>query len=367
MRSLYIHIPFCEQKCYYCDFCSFVVGENDIECYIKKLCAEIVKKGTGEPLKSVYIGGGTPSLLNNVQIVTILESTQKAFTINSECEISIECNPNSLTIDKLKAYKDGGINRISIGVQSLNDDILKAIGRVHTSLDVYKIADKIACYIPNFNFDVMIGLPNLTIEDLINTLEKLISFAPTHISMYSLILESGTPLYKRVKQKFVQLPNADYVVEQYDAGLKCLQSNGYDRYEISNFAKQGYQCKHNLQYWQCGEYYGVGLNAHSYIDGARYCNTDSLEEYLKGDFQPNYLEHLTQSEKIEECIMLAMRTACGLNTVNLKAQLGYDIIKEKSKEIDWLIKNKFIERQGDNLCICKDKFYVSNSIIEKLL
>ena len=213
----------------------------------------------------------------------------------------------------------------------------------------------------------MIGLPcqdNISVQQ---TLNNLIAFEPTHISMYSLILENNTPLFNRVKNKQIVLPNEDEVVEQYELGNQILSSNGYERYEISNFAKNGYECKHNLHYWECGEYIGVGLSAHSYLAGKRFCNTQNMREYLKGDYKPVYVEELTNDEKIEEYIMLSLRTSKGLNLSKLQKELKYDLLIKKQKEIKWLIQNNFIEKQGNFIRILPDKFYVSNAIIEKLI
>ncbi len=367
MKSLYIHIPFCESKCSYCDFCSFVSNEEIKEQYVKKLCTEIRAKGTSERLYSIFIGGGTPSVLSIKQIEKIINAVQTSFILNENIEISIESNPNSLSIDKLQAYKDLGINRISVGVQSLDNKVLETIGRIHKAEDVYKIAPHLSKYIPNYNFDIMIGLPcqdNISVQQ---TLNNLIAFDPTHISMYSLILENNTPLFNRVKNKQIVLPNEDEVVEQYELGNQILSSNGYERYEISNFAKNGYECKHNLHYWECGEYIGVGLSAHSYLAGKRFCNTQNMREYLKGDYKPVYVEELTNDEKIEEYIMLSLRTSKGLNLSKLQKELKYDLLIKKQKEIKWLIQNNFIEKQGNFIRILPDKFYVSNAIIEKLI
>ena len=209
MKSLYIHIPFCQQKCYYCDFCSFVCSDDTQQKYVDKLIEELKFKGTKEQLKSVFIGGGTPSCLSENLIAKIMTAVSTYFEINETTEITIECNPNSLNEQKLKAYKCAGINRLSLGVQSLNDKILKTIGRIHTCKEFYQIAPLIQKYFSNFNFDIMIGLPNQTNFDVVDTIKKLMQFSPTHISMYSLILEENTKLFNQVQNNEIKLPLND--------------------------------------------------------------------------------------------------------------------------------------------------------------
>lgn len=367
MKSLYIHIPFCEKKCNYCDFCSFQSTEEQRETYVNTLIKEIDKIATSEPLKSIFIGGGTPSLLKAPQIGRIIDKVRKVFYIDEKCEITIECNPNSLSEEKIKIYQECGVNRLSIGVQTLNDDILKTIGRVHTSQDFYKIAEVIAKYFNNYNFDLMVGLPNQTLTDVENTINNCLKFMPTHISLYSLILESKVPLERSVKSGEIILPNEDDVVEQYTLGAEMVERAGLARYEISNFAKSGCESIHNLHYWACGEYYGVGLSSHSYVDGKRFSNTTSLSEYLKAEFTPQNIEILSRNEQIEERIMLALRMTKGLNLTELKAQLNYDLLYEKADKIKNMFAHKLIEIDGDYLRISPNQFYISNAIIEELI
>ena len=368
MKSLYIHIPFCQQKCYYCDFCSFVCSDDTQQKYVDKLIEEIKFKGTKEQLKSVFIGGGTPSCLSENLIAKIMTAVSTYFEINETTEITIECNPNSLNEQKLKAYRCAGINRLSLGVQSLNDTILKTIGRIHTCKEFYNIAPLIQKYFSNFNFDIMIGLPNQTNFDVVDTIKKLMQFSPTHISMYSLILEENTKLFNQVQNNEIKLPLNDDVVDQYIIGLNTLKEFGFYRYEISNFCKKGYESKHNLNYWECGEYYGVGVSAHSYLNNERFSNTNNLIDYTNcKNFEPIFKEKLTSKELIEERIMLGLRTEKGLNIYRLKQDLNYDILKEKGDVIQNLLDNKFVKIEENHLKICEDKFYVSNSIIEKLI
>ena len=368
MRSLYIHIPFCERKCLYCDFCSSVYTDEIKNKYVDKLIHEIQSKGTQEKLKSVFIGGGTPSLLDLIQINKIMDEVNKSFGIDKNTEVTIECNPNSIDEEKMIEYRKLGINRIGLGVQVLDDEILKLIGRVHKCIDVYRVAEKISKYFDNYNFDIMIGLPNLSSLILKNTIQKLLEFKPTHISMYSLILEENTKLYELVKNKKIILPNDDEVVKQYELGMKILCENNFHRYEISNFCKCNFESKHNLNYWQCGEYYGVGLSAHSYLNNQRFCNTNNIYEYLESkDYEPVFLETLSNKEKIEERIMLGLRLEDGIDITNLKKELNYDLMSEKQTIINELIRKNFIIFENNRIKIYPDKFYISNQIIEQLI
>ena len=365
MKSLYIHIPFCESKCYYCDFCSFKADDNIKNQYVAKLLCEIDNLPENITLKSVFIGGGTPSLLDIELVKQIFTKIKSKFLLCDNCEITIECNPNSLTEDKMKAYKELGINRLSIGVQTLNDELLKEIGRVHTKQDFLEVAGLIPKYFQNYNFDLMIGLPNQTKKDIESTIKECLSFNPTHISLYSLILEPNTKLEQQVKNGEVNLPNEDEVTILYDQARKLLEDLGFSRYEISNFCKQNFESVHNFHYWQSGEYYGVGLSAHSFINGVRYYNTSNMQDYISGNFEPIYKEELTTQEQITEHIMLELRTAKGLNHKNLKNKFNYDILLAKEEALKEIA--SFVEINDTFIKIKDDSFYVSDSIILKLL
>ena len=365
MKSLYIHIPFCESKCYYCDFCSFKADDNIKNQYVAKLLCEIDNLPENITLKSVFIGGGTPSLLDIELVKQIFTKIKSKFLLCDNCEITIECNPNSLTEDKMKAYKELGINRLSIGVQTLNDELLKEIGRVHTKQDFLEVARLIPKYFQNYNFDLMIGLPNQTKKDIESTIKECLSFNPTHISLYSLILEPNTKLEQQVKNGEVNLPNEDEVTILYDQARKLLEDLGFNRYEISNFCKPNFESVHNFHYWQSGEYYGVGLSAHSFINGVRYYNTSNMQDYISGNFEPIYKEELTTQEQITEHIMLELRTAKGLNHKNLKNKFNYDILLAKEEALKEIA--SFVEINDTFIKIKDDSFYVSDSIILKLL
>ena len=355
--SIYVHIPFCKSKCYYCSFCSFANCENNYQNYFKSLCYEIEnssKKYLDYTVNTIFFGGGTPSVVPSEFIEITLKTIKKYFKITKNCEISIECNPESVTEEKLQAYKYVGFNRLSFGVQSLNDKLLKNINRVHSSLQA-KQAINLAKQIgfKNINADVMLGLPNQTLSDAKDTVKNLIDLGLTHISLYTLILEENTPLYNFVSTKKITLPTEDETVEMFDACLNLLNKNNYIRYEVANFSKKGKECKHNLGYWTNKNYVGFGLSAHSKIENIRFYNTDNINKYLNKEFISN-TEELTSSQIREEKIMLGLRTNKGINL---------SLVRNKQKEIETLKQNNFIEIKNNRVIATTKGMYVLNQII----
>lgn len=366
MTSLYVHIPFCESKCYYCDFCSGKYNNDVIEKYFDKLVDEITRLRIADTIKTIFIGGGTPSSVSSTYIGKIMDAIYKNYRVAESSEISIECNPNSLTKDKVNDYKKFGINRVSLGVQTTSNELLKAIGRIHNFAEFQIAAETIAANFDNYNFDLMLGLPNQTLKGIEKMLTDVLKYNPPHISAYSLILEPNTPLSKMVANKTLVLPNDDLVVKQYDLVYQILNQNNIKRYEISNFAKPEFECKHNLNYWTCGEYLGFGLSAHSYKSGVRFSNTSDMKEYINGTTK-SFEETLTLQEKKEEMIMLALRTEQGLDLNQYSQNFGENLLQQKKKQIANLQKANLIVVDEKNLKIAPNAFYISNSIIEELI
>ncbi len=361
--AIYVHIPFCESKCIYCDFASFCNAENEKERYFKTLENEI--KNTpykGREVDTIYIGGGTPSCVKVEYIEALLVTIRKTFVLSNDVEISIECNPNSVNLEKLKRYKSIGINRLSFGVQSLHNDALKTIGRLHTSemaLNAIKMAQNVG--FKNINADLLIGLPNSTADGLIEDAYKLLDAGVTHISAYMLQVEEGAKLYGLVKSGKVILPTDDESVAQYDALVSAQEKRGFSRYEISNFALKNFECKHNLKYWSGEEYIGFGLGAHSYLGDVRWANARDFAGYYNGEIKE---EHLTTEEKIEEKIMLGLRCKLGFSKGEL-ARLGYKI-DDKTNYKNYLTKGILLEK-GDRVYLKPEFYGVSNYIIANLL
>lgn len=372
--GLYIHIPFCVKKCDYCDFISYTNCQNNICEYVHALCTEIELEkdyGKNRIVDTIYFGGGTPSYIEAKYIAQIMQVIRQNFTVDSHAEITIECNPNSVTREKIATYLKAGINRISVGLQAKQKPILKAIGRVH-SLQDYKEAVSIIkeVGVANINTDVMFGLPKQSYRSIASTLKLAIKYS-THISAYSLILEEGTPLYKSVQERRVKLPKEDKVVGWYKRATKYLKRHGYERYEVSNFARSGYECQHNLHCWQYDDYLGVGVASSSKIGDRRWTRTKDLGEYCtlikEGQSTVAEEEKLSKAEQLEEYIMLGLRTRDGIRLDSLFDLFGYDLLKEKSEAINRLQSHHLIELQENTIRLQDDGYYVMNSIIVELL
>ena len=313
--ELYIHIPFCIRKCAYCDFLSGPADDKTIECYVGKLMEEIQAHGASNlaceaMVTTVFLGGGTPSVLSGSQMKRIMESVRTHFSIAEDAEISMEANPGTVTKEKLDAYREAGINRISFGLQSVNNEELKLLGRIHTYeefLESYRLARE--CGFENINVDLISAIPGQTMESWEESIKKVMVLEPEHISAYSLIIEEGTPFFKiygEGAEGEYLLPSEEDEREMYRRTEELLEEAGYHRYEISNYTKQGRECRHNLGYWERKNYLGIGLGASSLIDNVRYKNTECLEDYIQWSCDLNKIqkdrEILSKAEQMEEFI-----------------------------------------------------------------
>ncbi|MBR3460139.1 MAG: radical SAM family heme chaperone HemW [Clostridia bacterium] len=339
MAGLYIHIPFCRRKCAYCDFVSFA-DRVDFLPYTAALITEmrlyspLIKE---KSFDTVFIGGGTPSLLPAGLISRILDEARECFDVAEDAEITIECNPESIDEIKLNEYKASGVNRLSIGMQSSDDKVLAAIGRIHDkarSLSAYALAENAG--FTNINIDIMHGLPLQSMESYLDSVRLASELGAQHISSYSLILEEHTRLYDEVVSGKLALPDEDDTADMQDAGITLLESLGYKRYEISNFAKAGFECRHNINYWNNGDYLGLGVNAHSalYIRDkwVRFRNHETIEEYVK-TLGENKLP-LAETQEVEredemfECIMMGLRKIEGVNRAEFEKRFGIDPVEQ---------------------------------------
>lgn len=317
--SLYIHIPFCISKCSYCDFLSFPSDEETKQRYVDSLCYELQSYSLTQKdsIGTIFVGGGTPTSLSGKQLKQIFDCVFEYYHVIDDCEISIEINPKTLDEEKLKYLKEGPINRVSIGLQSVFDHHLKMLSRIHSYddfLDTYKGVQSAG--ISNINIDLMFGLPNQTFEEWIETLEKIVALDPTHISAYGLIVEEHTPFYRMYHNGELKLPDEEIERRMYYFTESYLKEQGIYQYEISNYAKSGYECKHNLSYWTDINYIGVGLGASSYILGSRYVNTDDLEHYINN---ASHIEEIrtktsepSRNRRLEEVIFLGLRLNKGI-------------------------------------------------------
>ncbi|TFZ40045.1 oxygen-independent coproporphyrinogen III oxidase [Soehngenia longivitae] len=368
--GIYIHIPFCIKKCDYCDFISVKLNDGLIEEYINDLIKEIEiysKLISKYVIDSIFIGGGTPSSIDSKFIGKIFEKLYSSFNIDSKAEITIEVNPGTINKKKLEAYKDFGINRISLGAQSLNDKILQNIGRIHNEQDILNTIKLIKLEgFDNINSDLMIGLPEQTLHDVISSLEKIIELNLTHISLYSLIIEEGTKLYKLEQNGKLNLPNEDEERLMYHEAKRLLEKNGYRQYEISNFSKPDFECKHNLKYWTLKPYVGIGLNSHSNIWDYRYWNYSNFKEYhnylMKGKLPIENKEYINTISKITEFMILGIRLNSGINREEFKRVFGTDMDYYYKDAIQKNINNGLIFDDGKNIKLTSKGLDLSNIV-----
>lgn len=364
--GVYIHIPFCIHKCDYCDFVSYANCENKIEEYINKLKEEIKHEKLEQyKITTIYIGGGTPSYINSKHIIDILNLINKEHAT----EITIEVNPGTVTRKKLEDYYNAGVNRLSIGLQSSDDKILKQIGRIHTYeqfLETYNLARNIG--FKNINIDLMIGLPNQEIKNVNETLKRIIMLEPEHISVYSLIVEDGTPLEYKISKGTLILPDEKIERKMYWLVKKKLEENGYNHYEISNFSKLGYESKHNFNCWEQQEYIGVGLAAHSYMNKKRYSNTDNLKKYLI-DIEKNKIVHEIQNKEDEqkEYMLLSLRKINGINIQKFKNKFNQNPIYLYRVELDKLVRNKLVEIDANYIKLTKKGIDLANLVWQEFV
>lgn len=371
--SLYIHIPFCESKCNYCNFVSFKKNKKCKEEYINYLIKEIsLNSNKNYLVKTIFIGGGTPSCLNKGDILKISKAIKENFVVDKDAEFTIEANPNSFTQEKAQEYKKAGINRVSFGLQSANNKLLKIINRIHTKKDFANAVNLAKqAGILNINSDLIIGLPNQKLKDVKNTLKLIKKLNILHVSCYSLNLEENTPLFKMVKNGELKLPPEEKTLKMYDFALRYLEKHNVFRYEVSNFAKLGAECKHNLTYWNLSNYLGIGLNSHSKINNQRFENFSDFKSYYNSlDKNQKPIKEkieLTKQDQKEEYVMLRLRTREGINLKEYQNLFNENLEIFKAKEIDFLLKNNLIEIVNNNLFATSLGFKVLNQIIIKLI
>lgn len=364
MAGIYIHIPFCRHKCSYCDFVSFPDKIGYAEAYMACLYKEL--KMRGEELKdysfdSVYFGGGTPSYIPPKLILGAMNQIKKCFRLSKDAEITLELNPGTIGESKVKTYKEAGINRYSIGLQTAIDEQLEDLGRIHNARD-YVYAAKLLKG-ENFSTDVMLGLKNQTKDDVAKTIELAAACGSKHISMYALTVEDGTPIYTDYLNG--ELPDSDEVAELYDFGRALLKEKGYERYEISNFALPGFESRHNLNYWRRGEYIGFGVAASSFMRGKRFTNTFDLDEYMKciisGFYPAVTSEEVSEADAKFEFIMLGLRTKYGVSLSEYERQFGSSLEEDFPSALQK--SGRYLEREGDVLRIGEEYLYVQNSVL----
>ncbi|HIT70619.1 MAG TPA: oxygen-independent coproporphyrinogen III oxidase [Candidatus Scatovivens faecipullorum] len=374
--GIYIHIPFCVKKCSYCDFVSFCSDEKIWEQYTNAVVCEIENKKIENPKKvtTIYIGGGTPSLIPENYIVKIINTVKSRFKIEESAEITIEVNPGTVTEKKLVAYKNVGINRISIGLQSAEDRILKLIGRIHnyqTFLSTYNLTRNIG--FENINVDLMLAIPTQTKEELLNTLNKVIELKPNHISLYSLIVEENTEIKKALEVGKLEYVDEKVEREMYWKTKRILEKNGYFHYEISNFAKRGLESKHNMDCWNQEEYIGFGIAAHSYINNKRFSNISNLEEYIKNINEENFEKNIelhenqTKQDKMKEYMIIGLRKIGGISISEFERRFRISPLFYFRFEIDKLVKENLLEVDLDYIKLTKKGLDFANIVFEEFI
>ena len=378
--ELYVHIPFCVRKCEYCDFLSAPAGADTQQEYVRNLLLEIEQKGvhcTDYEVTTIFFGGGTPSILKAGWIADILNAIHRNFKVRKDAEITIECNPGTLTFEKLSIYKSAGINRISVGLQSASDAELRELGRIHTYEDFLKSYDLIRKKgFSNINIDLMAALPGQTLKSYEQTLRRVLALKPEHISAYSLIIEEGTPFYEKYEadellrekgEKPQMLPSEETERLMYERTKELLLAHGYERYEISNYARRGYACRHNIGYWRRENYLGFGLGSASLLENERFHNTTDLTDYLGGDYLAYEQEKLDKKSQMEEFMFLGLRMTDGISTECFRQTFGLTVELVYGPVLEQQIADQLLRKEDGRIFLTERGLDVSNYVMAQFL
>ena len=375
--ELYIHIPFCIRKCAYCDFLSFPAGEKDRQSYVEALLDEIYGAKEKGDAATVFFGGGTPSILPGKEIGRIMDAVRAKYSVPEDAEITLEANPGTLNRKKLEDWKKAGINRLSLGLQSAEDAELKALGRIHTwetFLESYRMAREAG--FQNINIDLMSALPGQSAYTWRKTLQKVTELKPEHISAYSLIVEEGTPFYEKYAEDVKRrekglpcgfLPSEDEERQMYYDTEKILKAEGYRRYEISNYAREGFECRHNCGYWERKNYRGFGLGASSLIDEVRFHNTESMENYQNRAFGSEDEEYLDAEAQMEEFMFLGLRLTQGISVNDFEKKFHTPYVSVYGKISRELEEKKLLRRENGRIFLTERGIDISNYVLSEFL
>ncbi|MEG2135769.1 MAG: radical SAM family heme chaperone HemW [Clostridia bacterium] len=359
--ALYLHIPFCKKKCAYCDFTSFAGREDLWNAYLAALESELLAARATygrRPISTIFVGGGTPSLVPADWIMHLLAMARALFQVDPDAEITLEANPGTVTRAKLRDYRDAGVNRLSLGMQTAEAELLQMLGRIHTQREVEEtVALARDAGFQNLNLDLMYALPTQTMAQWVDTLKQALNLKPTHLSMYSLILEPGTPLAARVDAGELPAPDEELTLKMQHAAARIVGGRGFQRYEISNYALAGCACRHNLAYWTRANYLGVGLSAHSLMDSARFSNTDCLPDYLAGR-RECAREVIDEAGAREEAILLGTRLARGIDEA---------LVKDRAQEIAQMKALGLIGQAAGRISLTEKGMDVQNAVVLKLI
>lgn len=378
--ELYIHIPFCVRKCAYCDFLSAPADQDTIRRYMECLERQLVRQAASfrkKVIDTVFIGGGTPTILQIGQLSHLLEMVREHFALADDAEVTVEANPGTITVGKARALADGGVNRVSLGLQSASERELRLLGRIHTYDDFLRSYGLVReAGIRNINVDLMSALPGQTIASYEKTLRQVLSLHPEHISAYSLIIEEGTPFYEQYREDEKLrdagkrpriLPDEESERAMYELTGALLADYGYERYEISNYAKAGFACRHNIGYWTGEEYLGLGLGASSYIEETRFCNTSALGEYLEEDFAPREVQHLSKNDRMAEFFYLGLRMSAGVAKSEFVRRFGLRAEAVYGDVLGELVAQKLLDDTGTHYRLTPFGRDVSNQVLYRFL
>lgn len=374
-KAVYIHIPFCTQICHYCDFNKVFLKGQPVDDYLKALKTEMEKSFANLPpenVETVFIGGGTPTALNEKQLEYLMQTINCLIDVEKEIEFTIEANPGDLTVEKLKILKNYGVNRLSIGVQSFNNNLLKAIGRNHKVEDIYKTIESVKQQgFTNISIDLMYALPNQTIQDVEFALNEFFKLDIEHCSAYSLIVEPKTIFYNLMNRGKLPLPSEDEEATMYQMIMEQMESHGYHQYEISNYAKKGFKSKHNLVYWDNDHYYGFGAGAHSYINGKRRSNIGPINHYLKaiekGRLPIREEISLTVKEQMEEEMFLGLRKTAGVSQKKFYQKFSIDVLEYYREEIEKLIQDGLLQINEDEIQLTNRGRMLGNIVFQQFI
>ncbi|HFZ6643202.1 TPA: radical SAM family heme chaperone HemW [Streptococcus agalactiae] len=368
--SAYVHIPFCTQICYYCDFSKVFIKNQPVDAYLQALIREFRSYDITE-LRTLYIGGGTPTSISAVQLDYLLTELSRDLNLNTLEEFTIEANPGDLTVDKIEVLQKSAVNRVSLGVQTFNDKHLKRIGRSHNEAQIYSTIDALkTAGFQNISIDLIYALPGQTMDDVRSNIAKALSLNIPHLSLYSLILEHHTVFMNKMRRGKLHLPTEDLEAEMFEYIISEMERNGFEHYEISNFTKPGFESRHNLMYWDNVEYYGVGAGASGYLDGIRYRNRGPIQHYLKGGSEGNARlseEVLSKNEMMEEELFLGLRKKEGVSIGKFEQKFGTSFEKRYGQIVQELQSDGLLKENNGFIQMTKKGLFLGDTVAEKFI
>ncbi len=368
--SAYVHIPFCTQICYYCDFSKVFIKNQPVDSYLEHLLGEY-RSYDIHKLRTLYIGGGTPTALSAPQLETLLDGLTKNLDLSVLEELTIEANPGDLDADKIAVLKNSAVNRVSLGVQTFDDKMLKKIGRSHLEKDIYENIDRLKLAgFDNISIDLIYALPGQTMDQVKDNVAKAVALDIPHMSLYSLILENHTVFMNRMRRGKLPLPKEELEAEMFEYIIEELERSGFEHYEISNFSKPGFESRHNLMYWDNAEYYGIGAGASGYVNGVRYKNHGPIRHYLKAVEEGNARvteEHLSQREQMEEEMFLGLRKKSGVSMIRFEEKFGTSFEGLYGQVVRELCHQGLLQVEGQQIRMTKKGLFLGDTVAEQFI